>query len=74
MITTTTMASILNPLTAREQQVADAIARGLSNKQIAREFGISAETVKRHLASIYSKLALPGRVALALHVVRSRAA
>lgn len=40
------------PLTAREHQVADAIARGLSNREIAREFGISAETVKRHLASI----------------------
>jgi DNA-binding NarL/FixJ family response regulator len=62
------------PLTTRERQVAEAIARGLSNKQIALEFGISTETVKRHLASIYSKLALPGRVALALHVVRSRAA
>ena len=62
------------PLTAREQQVAAAIARGLSNKQIGAEFGISHETVKRHLASIYSKLALPGRVALAIHVVQSRAA
>ncbi len=62
------------PLTTRERQVADAIARGLSNKQIALEFGIGAETVKRHLASIYSKLAIPGRVALALHVVRTRAA
>ena len=62
------------PLTARERQVAEAIARGLSNKQIALEFGISSETVKRHLASIYSKLAIPGRVALALHVVRSHAA
>jgi len=61
-------------LTPREQQIADAIARGLSNKQIAHEFGISAETVKRHLASIYSKLALPGRVALAVHIIRNRAA
>jgi two-component system, NarL family, nitrate/nitrite response regulator NarL len=62
------------PLTARERQIAEAISRGLSNKQIALEFGISSETVKRHLASIYSKLALPGRVALAIHVVRSHAA
>jgi DNA-binding NarL/FixJ family response regulator len=61
-------------LTQRERQVADAIARGLTNRQAAAEFGISPETVKRHLASIYSKLALPGRVALAIHVVRSRAA
>lgn len=64
----------LEALTAREKQVAHAIARGLSNRQIGQEFGISSETVKRHLASIYSKLALPGRVALAIHVVRSRAA
>jgi two-component system nitrate/nitrite response regulator NarL len=69
-----TTTAYVETLTPREQQVADAIARGLSNKQIAHEFGISAETVKRHLASIYSKLALPGRVALAIHVVRSRAA
>jgi DNA-binding NarL/FixJ family response regulator len=74
MITQTHETVYAEPLTARERQVAEAIARGLSNKQIALEFGISAETVKRHLASIYSKLAIPGRVALALHVVRSRAA
>ena len=61
-------------LTPRERQVAEALARGLSNRQIAVEFGISTETVKRHLASIYSKLALPGRVALAVHIVRTHAA
>lgn len=70
----TTQTTYTEPLTAREQQIAEAITRGLSNKQIASEFGISPETVKRHLASIYGKLALPGRVALAIHVVQSRAA
>lgn len=74
MSTHCTAALCLEPLTPREQQIAEAITRGLSNKQIAREFGISPETVKRHLASIYGKLALPGRVALAIHVVQSRAA
>lgn len=76
MILTTTSIDrgITETLTAREQQMANAIVRGLSNKQIAREFGISPETVKRHLASIYSKLALRGRVDLAVHVVRTRAA
>ncbi len=72
MVTTET--TYIEPPTARERQMAEAITRGLSNKQIAAEFGISAETVKRHLASIYSKLALPGRVALAIHIVQSRAA
>jgi DNA-binding NarL/FixJ family response regulator len=74
MPTIRTSPSYTEPLTARERQIAEAIARGLSNKQIAVEFGISAETVKRHLASIYSKLALRGRVALAIHVLRSHAA
>ena len=74
MITQVSNRIFIEALTAREQQVAEAIARGLSNRQIAVEFGISTETVKRHLASIYSKLSLPGRVALAIHVVRSHAA
>ena len=58
-------------LTRREQQVANAVSRGLTNKQIAAEFGLSVETVKRHLSSIYGKLALEGRVMLALHMVRT---
>jgi len=61
-------------LTERQWQIANAIARGLTNKQIGAEFGISPETVKRHLASIYHRLALKGRVALAIHVIRSRSA
>lgn len=72
--TTIMNAMPVDPLTAREQQIADAIVRGLSNKQIGRELGISPETVKRHLASIYAKLAIRGRVALAVHILRSRAA
>ena len=71
---TTQIKDVGERLTAREQQIAEVAARGLSNKEIGAECGISPETVKRHLASIYSKLALRGRVALAIHVVRSRAA
>ena len=74
MTTPTTETVFAEPLTMREKEVAAAVARGLRNKQIADELGISAETVKRHLASIYSKLAVRGRVALAIHVLRSRAA
>lgn len=58
-------------LTRREAQIAHAAARGLSNREIALELGISHETVKRHLASIYAKLALRNRVALAIHIVKS---
>ena len=55
-------------LTRRERQMADAVSRGLRNRQIAVEFGISEETVKKHLATIYGKLAINGRVQLAVHV------
>ncbi len=58
------------PLTRRECQVAHAVARGLRNRQIALEFGISEETVKKHLATIYGKLAISGRLALAVHVLQ----
>lgn len=57
-------------LTERERQMAHAVSRGLRNRQIANEYGISEETVKKHLATIYGKLALSGRVALAVHVLR----
>ena len=59
------------PLTIRERQMAHAVSRGLRNRQIADEFGISEETVKKHLATIYGKLALPGRVALAVHMLQT---
>jgi DNA-binding NarL/FixJ family response regulator len=57
-------------LTQRERQMAQAVSRGLRNRQIAVEFGISEETVKKHLATIYGKLAISGRVALAVHVLQ----
>jgi len=59
-------------LTPREQQIAEAVARGLTNRQIAAEFGISPETVKRHVATIYDKLCMSSRVVLALHIVKSQ--
>lgn len=64
----------IETLSRREQQVAEAVVRGLKNRQIAQELGLSPETVKRHLATIYSKLAVPGRVRLAIHVLQTRAA
>ena len=63
---------IVETLTRREQQIAEHVARGLSNRQIAAECGISPETVKRHLGSIYGKLAMKGRVGLAIHVIQTR--
>ncbi len=43
-------------LTEREREVLDLVAQGLPNKVLARRLGLSAHTVKRHLANILAKL------------------
>ena len=43
-------------LSKREWQIAHLIDRGLSNKQIARELGIEAATVKNHVHNLFDKL------------------
>ena len=53
-------------LTRREQQIVDGVARGLRNKEIARQLDISEKTVKSHLNNIFQKLGLEGRFALAI--------
>jgi two-component system, NarL family, response regulator LiaR len=57
-------------LTAREREVLALIARGLPNKLIARELGISEKTVKTHVSSILGKLGLTDRTQAALYAVR----
>ncbi|MCM8611037.1 response regulator transcription factor [Accumulibacter sp.] len=55
-------------LTPREQEVALALARGSSNKEIARQFGISERTVKFHVSALFDKLAVRDRLQLSLLV------
>jgi DNA-binding NarL/FixJ family response regulator len=57
-------------LTARERDVASLVARGLANKQIARQLGISVGTVKIHVHRILEKTGLPSRAAIAGSTVR----
>jgi two-component system, NarL family, response regulator LiaR len=59
-------------LTPREREVVGLIARGLSNKRIALDLGISEKTVKTHVSSILGKLGLTDRTQVALHAVRER--
>ncbi|MYW63628.1 response regulator [Streptomyces sp. SID8379] len=50
-------------LSAREREVLVLVARGTSNKEIARELFISEATVKTHLTHIYGKLGVKDRAA-----------
>ena len=50
-------------LTAREQEVLEAVARGERSKEIAFHLGISERTVKAHLSSIYNKFGVDSRAA-----------
>jgi predicted ATPase/DNA-binding CsgD family transcriptional regulator len=52
-------------LTARELQVAAAIARGLGNRAIGSELGIAPATVARHVANIMAKLDFSSRAQIA---------
>src|ERR1019366_140556 len=53
-------------LTGRELEVVTLITEGSTNKHIAVTFGISEETVKRHLTNIFNKLGVGNRLELAL--------
>lgn len=64
--------SSLDQLTARESEILLYVARGLSNKAIARELGISHDTVKLHVRHILSKLGFASRVEAAVFAIEQR--
>ncbi len=59
-------AARLERLTAREAEVLDAIAQGMSNDGIAKSLFLSEGTVKTHVSRILAKLELENRVQAAL--------
>jgi DNA-binding NarL/FixJ family response regulator len=56
-------------LTDAEWRVAEAVARGLSNKEIAAELSISVRTVENHISHVLSKKNFTNRVEIARHVL-----
>jgi DNA-binding NarL/FixJ family response regulator len=59
-------------LTDAEWRVAEAVARGLSNKEIAAELNLSLRTVEGHISRILDKKGLSNRVELALQIAADR--
>jgi DNA-binding NarL/FixJ family response regulator len=62
--------SPLDGLSEREREVLAMVARGLPNKLIARELGISEKTVKAHLTSVYRTIGVTDRTQAALWAER----
>ena len=59
-------------LTPREKEIIDAVLAAASNRAIAERLGISEQSVKNRLTSIYRKLGVATRVQLILAVMRSQ--
>jgi DNA-binding NarL/FixJ family response regulator len=62
--------ALFAPLTSRELEILDCIARGLSNKEIASQLTISGQTVKNHITSILSKLQVNDRTMAIIYAVQ----
>jgi DNA-binding NarL/FixJ family response regulator len=60
----------LSHLTARERDVLDELARGRSNREIAKALRLAEKTVKTHVSSILMKLDVEDRTQAALYAVR----
>jgi DNA-binding NarL/FixJ family response regulator len=62
----------MNLLAPRETEVANLVAEGLPNREVALKLGISVHTVSNYLFRIYNKLGLSGRVELILYILKRR--
>lgn len=62
--------SVFSPLTPREVEILDCVARGNSNKEIASLLGISDQTVKNHITSILRKLQVNDRTQAVIYALR----
>lgn len=70
----TTIDDLSHVLTAREQQVVELVAEGLTNKEIARNLDISPATVKVHVERLIGKLGVADRTQAAVLAVQIKSA
>ncbi|MDG4830832.1 LuxR family transcriptional regulator [Solwaraspora sp. WMMD1047] len=61
----------VGPLTSREREIADLVATGLTNQEIASRLFLSRRTVESHVARIFTKLDVRSRVSMANLINRS---
>jgi DNA-binding NarL/FixJ family response regulator len=60
-------------LTQREGQIAELIAAGLENKQIAARLGLTEGTIKVYISRLFKRLRLGSRLEVALYICRGKA-
>ncbi len=63
-------AEAYTPLSPREMEILELVARGASNKDIARRLSISQQTVKNHMTAILRKLRVDDRTQAAVYALR----
>lgn len=64
-------APALASLTPREREILTLIAKGHSNREIAKTLYVSESTVKNHISSVYKKVGLTGRSRLVLLAIQN---
>ncbi|WP_250453914.1 response regulator transcription factor [Caballeronia sp. ATUFL_M2_KS44] len=72
MIQAQAMQTPIERLTPRERDVLDALAQGLSSKQIAQQHGLSVRTVETHRLNLKRKLSIDGQAELIKYAVEHR--
>lgn len=59
-------------LTERQREILASATRGLTNEEIARQFGITASCVKQHLSSVFAKLGVANRAEAIAYALRKQ--
>ena len=64
--------NLLQSLSRRETDMLEALSRGLTNRELSVDLGISANTVKFHLSNLYDKLSVKNRAQAIAYYYSSR--